>query len=241
MLYYAILSAAPSELLGLPLGVLLSGRLSKARVLYIYIYIYIYMYICNMCVSVCVRNIYIYIYIYIYVIHIYADIIIIYHVLVLPSVLCILLLHVLPDTILRSASKSSCLSWSKHKCGVVFQRWNQHLQCILISTPTEPSFDYHQPTHQTFIIIILNMLVDMLFANIYYILKLVKATYMFAFQKFTLIFLSSRPWGFESLHVYMSWDKCWIYHGLTHNPTYLGVGFETLIWNYANWNDENWP
>ena len=37
---------------------------------------------------------------------------------------------------------------------------------------------------------------------------------------------SSRPWGFEFLHAYISWDKCWIYYGLAHESMYLDMGFE---------------
>ena len=39
---------------------------------------------------------------------------------------------------------------------------------------------------------------------------------------------SSRPWGIEVLHAYISEDKCWIYYGLTHGSMYLDIGFETL-------------
>ena len=39
----------------------------------------------------------------------------------------------------------------------------------------------------------------------------------------------------------ISWEQCWMYYGLTHNSTYLDMGFETWNWNLANWNHENWP
>ena len=56
---------------------------------------------------------------------------------------------------------------------------------------------------------------------------LASATVAVGLQKF-MFHLSSRPWGFEFLHAYISWEYWLDYYGSAHNSACLDTGFETL-------------
>ena len=45
---------------------------------------------------------------------------------------------------------------------------------------------------------------------------------------------SSRPWGFEFLHAYISLEQCWLYYGLRHNSTCLVWDSRSSVWNQAS-------
>lgn len=56
-------------------------------------------------------------------------------------------------------------------------------------------------------------------------------------SKHSSLSFSSRPWGFEFSHACISWEKCWIYCGLTRNPMCLDImGFETPNLMYCELN-----